>query len=364
MRALILHNEAVHFGGAEKVLAYYLAGALATGLEVAVAVVKGSRTAQAMPTGVPIFDLPDNQSFSPRGFAQQVQAVRRISRVFPFTLLHGWAARDWELASVAAILCGCPVLGTLHDHPEAAFISPQRRRLMRWCARLGLNKIVCVSEAVRQACLSVGYPEGKLAVVRNGLPELGIPRLPGKVERLRLGFLGAFCERKGLRTLFAILAELGASCLRWECRIAGTAQDTAGEQLLKSLKAEYGSAAWWPQVSWAGWIQYPGDFLAGIDLLLVPSSEFDPFPTVLLEAGMAGIPVVAARVGGVSEIVENGQTGWLFSPGDALEAARLVTSAAQACALPAAGHEARARIRREFAIEGMVANYRDLYSRA
>ena len=44
------------------------------------------------------------------------------------------------------------------------------------------------------------------------------------------------------------------------------------------------------------------------------STAFDPFPTVLLEAAQAGVPVVASALGGAGEIVEHGETGFVFDP--------------------------------------------------
>ena len=63
--------------------------------------------------------------------------------------------------------------------------------------------------------------------------------------------------------------------------------------------------------------------LRSIDLLVCPSIEFDPFPTVLLEAGLVGLPVLASRVGGIPEIVEDNKTGLLITPADS----RILTQA-------------------------------------
>jgi len=52
------------------------------------------------------------------------------------------------------------------------------------------------------------------------------------------------------------------------------------------------------------------------DALVVPSLCYENSPTVIYEALQAGIPVLAADIGGVGELVENGKNGFLFKPGD------------------------------------------------
>jgi glycosyltransferase involved in cell wall biosynthesis len=105
------------------------------------------------------------------------------------------------------------------------------------------------------------------------------------------------------------------------------------------------------------------DFLRTVDLLAVSSSEFDPFPTVLLEAGQSGIPALASRVGGVPEIVTDGQTGWVFEPGKAEQAAQILSRLIAAPEmLQSAGQAAHERGLREFSASKIVAEYRLLYS--
>jgi glycosyltransferase involved in cell wall biosynthesis len=70
------------------------------------------------------------------------------------------------------------------------------------------------------------------------------------------------------------------------------------------------------RVHWAGYRRDVASFLAGCDVFAHPSLD-DAFPTVLLESLAAGVPIVASRVGGIPEIVQEGQTGRLVPAGDA-----------------------------------------------
>jgi glycosyltransferase involved in cell wall biosynthesis len=179
-----------------------------------------------------------------------------------------------------------------------------------------------------------------------------------------MGFLGTFSERKGLRTLFQIADALSTGCgASWELHLAGGAAEEAGERWLDDLRSKYSTRPWWPRVRWLGWVKSPQDFLRTLDLLVVPSSEFDPFPTVLLEAGMSGLPVLASRVGGVPEIVADGQTGWLFEANKVGPPVQILSRLMAAPeTLKPAGQAARERVLREFSASKMVAEYRLLYS--
>jgi glycosyltransferase involved in cell wall biosynthesis len=331
---------------------------------VAVAAVRGSRVAGLLPgKAVPVW-LEPCPAFSPTAIWRQAKTLQAFNAEFDFDVVHGWAARDWELTAFAGWRCQRPAIGTLHDHPEASFISGKRRRLMRWCAGYGLKRIICVSEAVRTACIDFGYPQSKLVVVRNGLPHADASAAPPAASPFRIGFLGMFSERKGLRTLFQIADALSAGCVAsWELHLAGGTADEAGERLVDDLRSAYATRPWWPRVQWLGWVKSPQDFLRTLDLLVVPSSEFDPFPTVLLEAGLSGIPVLASRVGGVPEIVADGKTGWLFEADKISSVVQILSRLIAAPEiLKSAGQAARERVLREFSASKMVAEYRLLYS--
>jgi glycosyltransferase involved in cell wall biosynthesis len=364
MRLLLIHAENRYFAGAEKMLGYYLAELAHHHLNVTVAAVAGSRVRELVPDTMRQIELVDNQRFSPLQLTRQMGQLAQAHRQARFDMVHGWAARDWELTALWGRLVRIPTLGTLHDHPQAPFHSSGRQRLMRWSARWGLSRVLAVSEAVRQACLAAGYPAGKLRVIHNGLPIASAGSRLRSSGPSRLGFLGAFSERKGLRGLFQMLDCLAAkTSVSWEVHLAGEPQDDAGADMVKALKDQYRAKPWWPQVHWHGWVEQPQEFLKSLDLLICPSAEFDPFPTILLEAGQTSLPVVATRVGGVPEIIREGETGWLFDPGDWAQGAGQI-----AALLPdpgrvfEAGQRAAQRLRAEFPIAKMVAQHLEVYS--
>lgn len=106
-----------------------------------------------------------------------------------------------------------------------------------------------------------------------------------------------------------------------------------------------------------------GNVLADTDIFVLPSTEPDPFPTVVLEAMAAGKPIVAFRHGGVCEMVEEGVSGILCQPGSADEMsaaiARLAASPALRAQMGQAGCE---RLQRLFTRDAFISHFATLYA--
>ncbi|HOW66354.1 MAG TPA: glycosyltransferase family 4 protein [Candidatus Paceibacterota bacterium] len=374
MRILIIHPEAEYFAGAEKLLGYFLeeAARLKTAriqagapLEIEVARVPGARIQTVIPPEIRTIDVNENRRFSPFGLMRQSLQIWRAHRRNPYDLIHGWAIRGWELSTVTGKLARRAAIGTIHDHPQARFISPKRQRLMRWCASSGLRQVVCISHAVSDACRACGYPPDHLAVVHNGIP-IHPRRSPVPwSDCCRLAFMGALSERKGIRALFALIDKTaGQLDLRWELHMAGEALDDPGRALMREIRNRYASHSWWSQVVWHGWVNNPIEFLENKNLLLCPSSEFEPFGLVVCEAALAGLPAMATRLGGLPEIIVDEESGWLFDPANLENAARILARImSQPELLSRVAAKAQSRITEQFNIQKMVEGYRNVYSK-
>lgn len=130
-------------------------------------------------------------------------------------------------------------------------------------------------------------------------------------EAGHLLFVGRLRIRKGVEVLLAALARLRAAHPEARLLVAG---DGEHRRALERTAAALGVA---DAVTFLGRCDAARvrALLAGARLLAVPSI-YEGMPLVVLEAMEAGVPVVASRVSGIPEVVEDGVTGWLVPPED------------------------------------------------
>lgn len=268
-------------------------------------------------------------------------------------LVHGWSSRTFEMAWWLHKRLNKPAICTLHDHPKAQFITPSRQLVMRWAANR-LDSLVCVSDAVRSACIAAGYRR-PLRVIHNGLiDEDQQVRQPSENGLVRIGFLGMNAARKGYHTIENWIRQTEDQPIEW--RLYGDAHESYQAEAAR-LSAVYPGRVFLHGRKPSSTI-YPQ-----IDLLISPSIEFDPFPTVLLEAAKASLPVVTTDLGGSKEIVVHQETGFLFSPHQPELGLGWIKLLAQSPDLRSSiGSAARARFVAKFGVERMVTQYADIWA--
>ncbi|MEJ7685863.1 MAG: glycosyltransferase family 4 protein [Variovorax sp.] len=132
--------------------------------------------------------------------------------------------------------------------------------------------------------------------------DLGAPS-----HELRLGYVGRMSPEKnplGFIELAEKLAPLNP-CFEFEMFGAGSDASAVKERLLQSSAGA--------RIRYHGFIEHSRDALRQLDVLIVPS-KFDGRPVIIMEANACGIPVIAAPVGGIPELVTDGRNGFLVLP--------------------------------------------------
>jgi glycosyltransferase involved in cell wall biosynthesis len=282
------------------------------------------------------------------------------------TLIRSWHpdlvhAHLPTTAVLARLLAPVPVIYT--EHNLAGSYRPITRALNR--ATYGRNReVIAVSDAVAESV--GGYPGPRPHVIPNGVivaaSTEGRSRIHEELElepdRPLVVHVGNIRPWKGHATLIRAARELRASNPDVVVVSIG-AEKRPGD--LARLRSEVEQDGTEPVVRFLGRRADAVDFIASADVFVNPS-DVEGLPLVVLEAMMAGTPVVATAAGGVPSVVRDGETGRLVPVGqpDALAEAVSGVLADAEGAKRMAGR-ARTFAERNFSLEAMVGSQEALY---
>lgn len=255
-----------------------------------------------------------------------------------------------------------------HERGINEWFSPSARYFSK-----RLDAVICISEAVRNNMRERGADFGNLVVIYNGLdpksmkivtqPELLRATYGIGPETVVIGMLGNIKAWKGQDTLIRAMDKVRRSVPEVCCIFVG---DTSPSDLEygQSLHLLVDSLGLDKQIVFAGFQRNVGDFLMMCDVMVHASVLPEPFGRVILEAMACRKPVIGARAGAIPEILEEGQTGLTFPPGDAeCLAENIVSLIADRTRIRRFGENGYTRLVNEFHIAKNVESTQRLYER-
>jgi glycosyltransferase involved in cell wall biosynthesis len=313
---------------------------------------------QLRQAGVPFERARSPRDVDPLLAAALIRAVRRERPDVVHThLVHA------DVYGALAALAGRVALVSTKHNDDPFRVGPFRR-VERLITRRA-STVVCITAALARFNEErVGLPAAKLEVIHYGLDELpaawGPPGGPALPVGARVLLAVARLEhQKGLDVAIEALARLlpahpGAV-------LVVLSQGGRLERELRDLAEARGVSG---SVFLAGSVGDVADWLSRAELLVHPA-RWEGFGLAVLEAMLAGLPVVATNVSAIPEVVLDGHTGMLVPPDDPEQLAAaldtLLSDRERARALGAAGHE---RARALFSVEQMAARTIEVYERA
>jgi glycosyltransferase involved in cell wall biosynthesis len=287
-----------------------------------------------------------------------VHFMRLIRRLKP-QVLHGHGAKAGAFVrlkrrSKDGIRVYTPHGGSLHyplNTVKGALYSRLERALMN-STDLFLFESAFARDTYQR---TIGMPTGLVRCVFNGVTADEFDAVIRAADATDILYLGEFSHIKGADLLIDAVARLHSDGKPFTLTLAGDGEE------LENLKAQIQKLGLTETVRFIGHVKARYGFSKG-KLLVVPSRG-DSMPYVVIEAAAAGIPMVAANVGGIPEIFGS-HTDALFAPNivgaiaDAIETALEDPAAAQARA-----KSLRERIFLHFSqkatVDGVLAGYRD-----
>ncbi|MDO8435379.1 MAG: glycosyltransferase [bacterium] len=263
---------------------------------------------------------------------------------------HLFGADAWGIRAARKAKVPC-IITTEHNVNRD---ESRTRRIIKSRALREVTRVIAVSPAVaRFARETYGVAEDKISVIPNGIDLTHYGHDRRNDQKFRIGALGRLEEQKGFRFLIEALAMLPDR--DWQCVIAG---EGTQKQKLETLSRKMGVSS---RVQLVGGRADVPALLATFDVLVLPSL-WEGQGIVLLEAGAAGVPVIASRVDGIAEMLAGKEAALLTAPGDArgiMLALRWVREHTEAANAMAARW--KRMIEKEYTIKIMVRRYEDLY---
>jgi glycosyltransferase involved in cell wall biosynthesis len=321
----VLHLLApAHFGGLESVVLALASMRHRLGRPTAVATVV-ERWNQDLPLaksleseGVPVFPVV----VPARAYLRERALLRRILKEFAPAVLHTHGHHSDVMGATLGAFGGPRLVSTVHGFVASSI----RGALYHWIQRTSyhaFDAVIVVSDLQRRQLLRTLIPERRLRLIPNTAPAAHLP--PRETARALLGlpsrdfvvgWVGRLSREKGADILLHAIAAVPDASVT--VSIIGEGRERASlEKLARELHLE-------SRVRWHGFQPDAGRLFNAFDLFVL-SSRTEGVPLVLLEARMAGLPIVATRVGGVPDIV-SGDTAALVPPDNPEALARAIVA--------------------------------------
>ena len=188
----------------------------------------------------------------------------------------------------------------------------RQARLGQWWIRRGLrqsHKLIAVSQASARRLHEL-LPAAQVAVIHNGIDTAAFAHgHPPQASFVRLLFVGAMGKLKGERDLLQAVRSLLARNVSLRLSLLGHGAETI-EALCRQFHLQ-------SRVEQLGPVPHHERyaFFRRADIFVLPSYG-EGMPMAVLEAMAAGLPVIATRVGGIPELIDDGVEGFLIEPGD------------------------------------------------
>jgi len=311
---------------------------------------------RAREAGVEAVPVRMRGPLDPRGLAALVRLIRR-ERV---SLVHTHSSIDAWLGGMAARLCRVPVVRTRH---VSIAIRRGPNPVYRWLA----DRVITSGEAIRRVVVAAGVEPARVIAIPAGVNLEAFPfgrRAPETARELGLGspVIGSVAMFRGSKGHPQLLEAFARVREKRPCASLLLVGDGIRRAWVEQLAREAGLS---DSVVFTGFRPDVPALLGTMDCFVLASTRTEGVPQALLQAFATGVPVVASRIGGIPEVVTDGETGLLVEsesvPALAAAIERVLDDPdAAARRARAARALVEARFSHESAVERLLQLYREL----
>ena len=297
-----------------------------------------------------------------------VMALRRVweeLRDFRPHIIHTHTAKAGVIGRIAARLVSrdVRVVHTFHGHLLHGYFSPARTRglvaVEAFLARRS-DRLIAVSPQVRDDLLAAGIGQEKqYEVIAPGVTLGALPDRESARDALHIPSASPVVLLLGRITRIKRPDRFAEAARIVNQQIPDVHFLIAGSG---DLEAVFRKSMVGLQATFLGWHSDIESLLAASDALVV-TSDNEGTPLSVIQAGLAGVPTVGTRVGGMVSVVDPGQTGLLVDPDARAVADGLVTLLERQPLRSAMGAEAQRQMNAKFSTRAMIESHADLYRR-
>lgn len=289
---------------------------------------------------------------------QALVELRQIIWQFQPDVVTAHSSKAGILGRVACKLNSVPCIFTAHGWAFTEGVPQPTRILYQLLERLlepFASQIICVSEYDRRIGLEIGMNPRRLITIHNGMPDI-LPSLQANLESaspVRIATVARIDSQKDYPTLLKACQPINDIHL-----------DLVGDgPKLSEMKDLAQSLGMSDRVNFLGFRKDVSEILAKAHIFTL-ISNWEGFPLSTLEAMRAGLPIVVSDVGGASEAVTEGKTGYCIPRGDVLALRkRLFTLVTDPELRRTLGQAARQRYESEFTFEHMFQQTLSVYEK-
>jgi lipopolysaccharide heptosyltransferase II len=318
----------------------------------------GSLVKELEALGVVHYQLPVHK----KSFVSMLKAVPKLVEVIRkerIDIVHARSRVPAWIAYFAARQAGCLFITTCHGYYKRHPFS----YAMGWAKR-----VICPSNVIARHMIDdFGVPHERIKLVARSVDLEKFKFVSPDKKRsdeFNVGIIGRITPIKGHLHFVKAMAKLARSVPRLKIWIVGDAP-ASKEAYKEQIQVLVRRLGLWHCTQFLGTQRDIPAIVSHLDLLVMPTVTQEAFGRVIIEAQAAGVPVVATKVGGIVDIIEDEKTGLLVPPADpsaiAEAAMRIFKDKDFAAALAAAAIE---KVKDKYKVELMVKNTLDVYQDA